>query len=162
MSGANPRAILDCNVLFQAFLGSGASARCLALADSGDLQLHTSHVALEELRDVLARPKIRVKHPRITSRSVSEFFDHLFNVAHVLTNVPHIFTFDRDPDDEPYLDLAAAVRADFLVTRDNDLLSLVTGSAARAATGIDAHLPLLRIVSPEELLQIIAPRPTIE
>jgi predicted nucleic acid-binding protein len=35
-----------------------------------------------------------------------------------------------DPTDEPYLDLAAAVKADYLVTRDEDLLTLMTGHSA--------------------------------
>jgi predicted nucleic acid-binding protein len=40
------------------------------------------------------------------------------------------FHFSRDPTDEPYLDLAAAVKADYLVTRDEDLLTLMTGHSA--------------------------------
>ena len=39
-------------------------------------------------------------------------------------DVPSVFTLDRDPKDAKYVDLAIAARADFLVTRDNDLLDL--------------------------------------
>ena len=39
----------------------------------------------------------------------------------------------RDPDDQKFLTLAAAVRADCLVTRDRELLRLARRCAARFA-----------------------------
>jgi predicted nucleic acid-binding protein len=38
----------------------------------------------------------------------------------------------RDVDDEPYLNLAIEVQADYLVSRDNDLLDLVNPTTADA------------------------------
>ena len=38
--------------------------------------------------------------------------------------MPNLFTLDRDPKDAKYVNLAIAAGADFLVTRDNDLLEL--------------------------------------
>ena len=43
-----------------------------------------------------------------------------------------MFTLARDPDDEPYLNLAIAVSADYLVTRDNDMLDLMHDAAFAA------------------------------
>ena len=57
----------------------------------------------------------------------------------------------RDPGDEPYIDLAAAVQADYLVTRDNDLLSLATDHTTEAKQ-FRQRFPFLRIVSPGEFL----------
>jgi predicted nucleic acid-binding protein len=48
----------------------------------------------------------------------------------------------RDPDDEPYLNLAIAAKASFLVSRDNDLLDLMKDDAFRKA------YPDLAIVDP--------------
>ena len=39
-------------------------------------------------------------------------------------NIANVFVLDRDPKDSKYIDLAFATKADFLVTRDNDLLDL--------------------------------------
>jgi predicted nucleic acid-binding protein len=39
--------------------------------------------------------------------------------------VPARYRFPHAPDDEPYLNLAIAARAQFLVTRDKDLLDLM-------------------------------------
>ncbi len=39
-------------------------------------------------------------------------------------NIANVFVFDRDPKDAKYVDLAISTKADFLVTRDKDLLDL--------------------------------------
>jgi predicted nucleic acid-binding protein len=39
-------------------------------------------------------------------------------------NIANIFVLERDPKDAKYVDLAIATKADFLVTRDKDLLDL--------------------------------------
>ena len=40
-------------------------------------------------------------------------------------NIKRRFGYPRDPDDEPYLNLAIKAKADFIVTRDKDLLDLM-------------------------------------
>ena len=52
--------------------------------------------------------------------------------ATLVRRVRHVMDYARDPKDEPYIDLAAAARADYLVTRDKDLLSLMTAHSAAA------------------------------
>ena len=39
-------------------------------------------------------------------------------------NIANVFVLERDPKDAKYVDLAIAAKADFLVTRDKDLLYL--------------------------------------
>jgi predicted nucleic acid-binding protein len=48
--------------------------------------------------------------------------------AKLLKSVPRVFRYSRDPKDEPYLNLAIAAGASYLVSRDNDLLDLMTGT----------------------------------
>jgi predicted nucleic acid-binding protein len=71
--------------------------------------------------------------------------------------VPHVLDVPRDPDDEPYLDLAAAVEADYLVTRDQDLLSLNTDHSIEAKQ-FRQRLPKLSILDPVEFLTEIQRR----
>lgn len=52
-------------------------------------------------------------------------------------------TLARDPKDEPYLNLAAHSQADYLVSRDRDLLE---------ADAIAKKMPTLRIVDPVAFL----------
>lgn len=55
------------------------------------------------------------------------------------------------------LRLAVAVAADFLVTRDNDLLSIATDHSIDAKQ-FRQQLPLLRIVTPVEFLSVFTAR----
>jgi predicted nucleic acid-binding protein len=58
----------------------------------------------------------------------------------------------RDPKDSPYLDLAIGVGADYLVTRDKDLLTLGTDDSAEARE-FRRLLPGCRIVEPVDFLR---------
>jgi predicted nucleic acid-binding protein len=42
------------------------------------------------------------------------------------------FHFERDPDDEAYLNLAIEAEADFLISGDNDLLDLMISHSDEA------------------------------
>jgi predicted nucleic acid-binding protein len=67
----------------------------------------------------------------------------------MLTEVPRAVDLERDPKDEPYLDLAVAVRAHYLVSRDRDLLDLMKDSDFRQ------RFPDLNIVDPPTFLQAL-------
>src|SRR5438132_1365376 len=62
--------------------------------------------------------------------------------ADVEEHVPIAFRLDRDPDDEPYLNLAIAMQPSFLVSRDKDLLDLMKDDSFRKA------FPGLTIIEP--------------
>jgi putative PIN family toxin of toxin-antitoxin system len=49
----------------------------------------------------------------------------------VPAEVPRTLTLPRDPKDEPYLNLALAVGAQYLVSRDKDLLDLMNDGSFR-------------------------------
>jgi hypothetical protein len=61
-------------------------------------------------------------------------------------DVPAAMQLPRDPKDEPYLNLAIATKASFIVTRDNDMLSLMKDDEFRKA------YPTLAIVDPDAFL----------
>ena len=121
--------------------------------EGGRLELYVSDVIIEEVRDVLGRPRIRVKNPTITDKGVEDFCDRIRQAAQRIDPVPAAFTLARDPDDEPYLNLAIAAAADYLVTRDNDMLDLMRDGTFRA------RYPTLTILDPVALLQVLNPPP---
>ena len=61
--------------------------------------------------------------------------------------VPRVWTLDRDPKDEPYLNLALATKSQYLVTRDKDLLDLMVDETFRT------QHPALQIIEPPTLLR---------
>jgi predicted nucleic acid-binding protein len=70
-----------------------------------------------------------------------------FRATLVRKNIRHLLDYPRDPDDERYIDLAASVKADYLVTRDTDLLDLMTGHTVLCKQFRQRTHPL-RIVDP--------------
>jgi uncharacterized protein len=139
-------------ILYQATASTtGPAAELLRQLEAGRFLLYVSHEILDEARDVLSRPKLRAKSPRITDETVQETFDLLGRLAQTVSPVPSLFSLPRDPDDEPYLNLAIAADADYLVTWDNDLLDLMHDATFRS------QYPRLTILNPVALLQILRP-----
>ncbi|HEX4283861.1 MAG TPA: putative toxin-antitoxin system toxin component, PIN family, partial [Terracidiphilus sp.] len=116
MSSTAIRVVYDCVVFLQGVGRRGNAARkCLDLVDDGTVQLCLSPEVLAEIEDVLNRPEILCKFPLINSEDSQTLLRTARNKALLLTNVPKVFQLPRDPDDEPYMDLAIAAAAIFVV-----------------------------------------------
>ena len=103
---------------------TGPAAALLELVEIGELELLVSEAGLEEIREVLTRPGLQRKFPSLTISTVRDFLDRIQVCSAYSANVRSFFELDRDPKDAKYVDLAIATKADFLVTRDKDLLDL--------------------------------------
>lgn len=150
------RVVFDCNVLLVAAAKEKSmAAACLWFARSGYVRLFLSKDVLEELTDVLNRPKIRASFVTLTDELVSSFLDQLKEVGEFIRYVPKKFTYSRDKDDEQYVNLAGAVDAHYLVSRDKDLLSLNTGHSDECKQFRQQFRPL-KVIEPLDLLWQIA------
>ena len=128
MTSPRPRAVFDCNVLLQAAMSEdGPAAECLRLLDGGRISLYLSRATLAELRAVFEYPVIREKNPDLSDERIAAFMERLTFKGTLLRRVPHLLDYPRARQDEPYIDLAAAAKAGYLVSRDKDLLFLMTG-----------------------------------
>jgi putative PIN family toxin of toxin-antitoxin system len=152
MARPHPDVVFDCNIFLQAISReAGPAATALRLVETGAIALHVSRPILREVRRALAYPEIRQKNPRITDERVDAFLAQVSFRAVLHRNVPHAVDLPRDHNDEPYLDLAAAVGADYLVSRDNDLLSLMSNHSIEAKQ-FRQRFPSLQIVNPVAFL----------
>jgi len=145
------RVVLDCNIILQAILNTqGASGACIQCIQEGAGDLVYSDAIVEEYRDVLSRPQLMRKFPVLKPNAIEAFLDDLKKLGRRIDPVPHVVSLPRDTADEPYLDLAIAATASYLVTRDNDLLDFarltVPDDLARLLAGIE-------IVDPVEFLK---------
>jgi predicted nucleic acid-binding protein len=73
-------------------------------------------------------------------------------MATMIEPIPPRFRFRRDPDDEPYLNLAIHGDANYLVTRDLDLLDLA-GHRTDESGELQRISPRIRNVDPITLLK---------
>ena len=118
------RVCLDSNVLVAAFAARGLCADLLSLVLS-DYHLVVPEVVADEVRRVLTT-KLRASADALTSvEAVLERCESIPRGAD-----PSPITI-RDPDDERVLADAMQGGADFLVTGDNDLLSVADESPIR-------------------------------
>jgi putative PIN family toxin of toxin-antitoxin system len=139
------RVVFDCMIFLQAAARRASpSGACLALAEQGLLELYVSPAILAEVQDVISRPKIRTRFQQLTEDVVAEFVTRIERIAVSVKEVGTAIILARDPKDEPYLNLAAACQAEYLVSRDRDLLE--------GADAIARLLPNLRIVDPVAFL----------
>jgi putative PIN family toxin of toxin-antitoxin system len=156
MSELPSKAVFDCNVFLQALSNPlGPAGRCLQAAFDGRFDLLIDKPLIDELLDVTARLETQRKL-RILPGRVAELLTELRLKAVSIDDVPEVFTYQRDPDDAHYINLAIVTGAFLVVSRDRDLLDLVDennvdGRALRAA------YPSMRILTPPQFLQVIEP-----
>jgi putative PIN family toxin of toxin-antitoxin system len=136
-----PRLVLDTNVVVSALFWDGKPLELMALAPEREVRLYACAALLTELRMTLAKPKL-VKALEASGRSAGEHVDAYRRLVTLTRRTAAAGAWSRDPDDDRVIACALAVRADFLVTGDGDLLSL--GSVEG-----------VRIVSPVELLDLL-------
>ena len=116
------RIVLDANVLVSAMISPrGAPARVVALWEEGAIEVAMSPVTWEELRRVVAYPRLqRFLEGELVERLLRNLEAQVVWVEPRVT----ITQIDRDPSDNRYLECAVAASASFLITGDEHLLAL--------------------------------------
>lgn len=139
---AAPRAVLDTNVVVSALVfGGGPAARLRRAWQGGAVLPLVSTATVQELIRVLAYPKFK-----LDAQDQQELLADYLPWAEVVSvpEPPPRVPECRDPHDLPFLHLAAAGRADVLVTEDADLLALATATGRTKAIRGRAARPRLR------------------
>jgi putative PIN family toxin of toxin-antitoxin system len=152
------RTVFDCNTFVQAlFNPKGFAMRCFEAVKTGEITLFVSPETLLEIREVLQRPNLIAHFPNTNLEQIDVFLDEILCFAIEIKKVPHKFQYLRDIDDIPYINLAVEAKADYLVSRDRDLLDLMTDFTDEAK-GFRQRFRPLKVIEPKELLQIIKTR----
>ena len=137
----------------------GTAAVLLRLAENNEISLFVSHEIISEIRGVLSRTKIRGSNLDITDERVDALITRISESSRVIVDVPQHFAYSRDPKDEKYVNVAVEARADYIVSRDKDLLDLMTGYTDECKDFRRRFRPL-KVVAPEEFLKTIEARST--
>ena len=115
--------MLDTNVWISALLWSGLPNGILRLAESKSIVLIASPSIVEEIREVLARPKFTRRIAALET-SVGELVESLLAVAEVIAEPIAEPVIAADPDDDRVLACAVAGKAHWIVSGDAHLLAL--------------------------------------
>jgi len=117
------RAVVDTNILVRALImPHGTVGPVLLRLRQGDYTLLYAQSLLEELVDVLKRPRIRQKY-KLTDQDIETIISLILLRGEAVVPEERI-TACRDPKDDKFLEVAVAGKADVIVTGDQDLLAL--------------------------------------
>jgi putative PIN family toxin of toxin-antitoxin system len=108
--------------------------------------LSASAAILAEVKDVLTRPQLQARFQSLTVERVDLFLQKIAVLAALVGDVPDTAFPLRDRDDLPYLNLASATKADYLVSWDKDLRDLMHDAT------FTARFPHLQVVDPVTFL----------
>jgi len=153
-----PRAVFDCMVFLQGAARKDSPAGiCLRLVETGLVDLFLSDDVIDEVRNVLDRPRLRQRFPVLTDEFVDQFLAALLSRSTPVRDVPRVFAYERHPKDEPYINLALAVQAEYLVSRDIDILDL-SDTGNPEGQRFQERFPKVKIVDPATFLQEVQQR----
>jgi putative PIN family toxin of toxin-antitoxin system len=149
------RVVFDCNTFLQAALNEKSPAgNCYRLVEERTVELFISREVLDEIEDVINRPHIRVKFKTLTDEKIESFLNSIKDLGLYVRKIPKVFSLPRDIDDEIYINLAVEAEADYIITRDNDLIYLMSGYDFESK-GFRQKFRPLKIVQPLEFLRIV-------
>ena len=147
------RVVFDCMLFVQAVISDrGPAFKCFTLAEQGKFELLISPSILAEIEDVLSRPWLIAKYPVLTHETVAAFVAKFNSVAVLIPDPPKVFRLPRDPDDEPYTDLAIAANARYLVTWNDRHLTYLMRKDTPEGIDFCSRFPGLTILTPSEFL----------
>jgi uncharacterized protein len=136
------RAVLDTNVIVSGLISPlGAPGKILELLADGTFVLILSAALVHEARRALRRPRIR-KYVRLSDEEIELRIAQLETLADPVEGKLELEVAVRDPNDVMVIIAGVEGRADYLVTGDDDLLSL--GEYERIA-----------IVTPRAFLEVL-------
>jgi putative PIN family toxin of toxin-antitoxin system len=115
------RVVLDTNILISGLLWAGTPGLVLKAVDEGKIQPLASEATLDELRDVLSRPKFAAKlaAKKTTAAQLTQSYA---DKTEIIDPAPLPTQVASDPDDDMFIACAISGKADLIVSGDPHLL----------------------------------------
>lgn len=118
------RVVIDTNTVISGFLWGSYPRQIIDLVRTQEITVYTSSFLLQELSEVLSRPKF---YQRIQT-VIEESPESLVNNYRNLVKIVEIYQVEKivinDPDDDQVLACAISANADYIISGDRDLLTL--------------------------------------
>lgn len=118
------KVVIDTNVLVSGLFGikGSPSSQILSAFRTQKIILATSPLIIEEVADVINRPRI-VELTKMSQDERADFIDKLIERSDV-TAGKQVLQITRDVKDDKFLICAIETKADYIITGDEDLLTL--------------------------------------
>ena len=137
------RVIIDTNIHISGFGFGGKIAQIISYCYScDDIEVYLSKDLFLEINQKFLGGRLKkIKKEMFSLEKVNEYLDTLENQS-IFLEPTNNFDICRDPDDDMILDLAFVAKADFIITGDEDLLTLNSFKTTK-------------IIKPSEFMKII-------
>jgi uncharacterized protein len=129
------KAVIDTQLFLRAAINRKSLPAKIIFDRREAYQLVVSPAIVAEIKDVLNRPKLRTKFPSLADHIVDEILELLEAAESV--NPSDVPPVSRDPKDDIFLACAQASKAVYLVSEDNDLLTLDPYENIRIINALD-------------------------
>ncbi len=147
------RLVLDTNTVLQGLiLSDSAAGRLLSAVETRLMLVIISKPLVTEYRDILTDPEIKVRFPGLSTQLVETTLFRLRYIGEYISNPQVRFEFQRDPRDAKLIELAIAGAASYIISFDQDLLSLPT-ARSNAGRRFRQRLSRCHVLTPAEFLR---------
>src|SRR3989338_3273116 len=115
--------VLDTNTIVSAFFWGGNEAELFRKIEQGKANLYITDEILKEVEEVIKRPKFDkvIKNAGLT---LDQIMQKIFSLSHLVIAPKLNIKVCRDEKDNKFLECAESAKVDYLVSGDEDLLSL--------------------------------------
>ena len=116
--------VLDSVVFVSAFITQNGLAAKILDKSAEKAEIYIAEEILQEIRCVLLeKVHLRSRFP-YSDANVARFIEALRTICVVIASLPQLQVIERDPKDDMIIACAVAAQADYIVSRDLDLLDL--------------------------------------
>jgi putative PIN family toxin of toxin-antitoxin system len=120
------RVVLDTNIIVSAFFWGGIPRSILNAARLKKITLVTTEILIEELKDVLSRPKFAERLAAIEETAETLLESGYRSLVEVVEPAEVEAVVKADPDDDALIACAIGGNADYIVSGDKQLLKIET------------------------------------
>jgi putative PIN family toxin of toxin-antitoxin system len=122
MSGKRLKLVLDTSTIISALFWDGKESELLNIIEDKDLDIYITKEIIDEIEDVISRPKFKGVMSK-AGLTLNMILDKIVSISNLVVSNMKIRVC-RDINDNKFLECAQSVDADYIVSGDNDLLSL--------------------------------------
>jgi uncharacterized protein len=118
------RVVIDTNTVISGFLWGSYPRQIIDLVRTQEITVYTSSFLLQELSEVLSRPKFSQRIQTVIEETTESLVNNYRNLVKIVENYQVEKIVINDPDDDQVLACAISANADYIISGDQDLLTL--------------------------------------
>jgi uncharacterized protein len=118
------RVVIDTNTVISGLLWGSYPRQIIDLVRTQEITVYTSSFLLQELSEVLSRPKFYQRRQTVLEETPESLVNNYRNLVKIVDIYYGEKIVLNDPDEDQVLACAISANADYIISGDRDLLTL--------------------------------------